>query len=772
MSCIALEQEKKVSLQDMDMLMDVQTNHVVKNRIEVVSDATALRFIRSLQFFFVLAFALLVVESVWVQAGSDDADHGTNLLYLNLSIGIVSYVVVGIAGYVAYKDVMVLCSSKVVVPKQVSTFFKLSVVDFLLRLVMLFLFMGLDIYLLVEECAWVYSSAEILAFMKWSLFNASVSNQFLIILSMLPRQTIESALCTLKLHDYLVNKRNVRITRGSDLPRSAYACVFFSFFSVTEICLLISLLASTGAIGGTWCSQSNIEYCLSAMNTTSCNPWAAGCSSKKGYGRQTMSIAGSVITVFNMLLYIAGIYYTNKNLLPLPYKEYKALHLQVGYQILTRMSFTVLAILNYIMFVLVGYASCPVSFVTTVGFAPLAFALTICISMSLWMQTPRICSVADADDQIYWGPSAEHVESVTCSYPHILKGFIFSYIVYDIEELPEEERMFCVEEYLEEYKLSNHVVIWNKKIDSKCLMAWNEKTGDILMAFRGTASGRNVLSDLKIWRENHPPVRGNYFLGTRPLVHAGFREFFYDSGTKKSCFDIIKGLLDSGENDARQWRIFTCGHSLGAAASKLAAYETSSWLDSHYPNVKYSLKCYCYGSPRVGNSAFVKSYNQQCPDTWNIMHLDDIVTRGGKFISMYKREGRSLFLADSGNILKPSYIERVTLRGIKASIQQHLMPSYGCSIIDMVKHEDWDSPVLQRIHFAITNSRAYRDISIKFSLRLTITASAISDLSHDVDLATGLSSDLVNRKRLPSVQKTPPGRVFVSVKSALHNFFS
>lgn len=749
----------------MDISSEVEN---VDNRIDVLSDARAIRFIRSLQLLFLLSCALLVLETVWVQA--DGQSYANHLLYMNVTVGSVSFALVIVTGIIVYKDVLSLSKSKVVIPQRVNLFFRLAIVDYVLRLLMLFFFMASVVYLLLDQCAWIYSSVEVLDFCKWSLFNASVANQFLILFSLLPKETIESTLKSLRLYEYVVVQRNVRIRQGAELPGVAYATVFILFFFPTEICLLLSLFASTGVIGGTWCSSSNLIVCLEAIHSNTCDPWYTGCSASKGYGKQTLSIAGSAITVFNMLLYILGVYITNKKLLYLPYKEYKSIHMQLGYQILSRLSFTLLAILNFILLALVGYDNCPASFTTAVGFAPLTFALTMCVVMSLWMQTPIKSLVShDGSGKIDWGPLHDsHALKNTCSYPCILKGFIFSYIVYDIEELPEEEHVFCVETFLEEYCMTDHVVIWNKKIDSKCLFAWNESSGQIIMAFRGTASGRNVVSDLKFWREVHPPKRGNYFLGTCPLVHAGFREFFYDSGIKTKCFDIINRLLHSDQKKTKRWDIFVCGHSLGGAAAKLAAYETSVWIESHHPHVKYTLKCYCYGSPRAGNRAFVKSYNQQCPDTWNMMHLGDIVTKGG-FYGIYQREGRSLFLSNSGNILEPSYIERVTLRGIKASIQRHLMPSYGCSIVGMVKHDTWDSPGLQRIYFAITNSQAYRDISIKFSSLPKLTASAVSDETQDLDLATGLSVEFVHRTH--TVETTPPGRIYRFLKVALHQYF-
>jgi hypothetical protein len=38
--------------------------------------------------------------------------------------------------------------------------------------------------------------------------------------------------------------------------------------------------------------------------------------------------------------------------------------------------------------------------------------------------------------------------------------------------------------------------LWNRKVDTKCLMAWNDSL--VVLSFRGTASMRNVLADIKV----------------------------------------------------------------------------------------------------------------------------------------------------------------------------------------------------------------------------------------------------------------------------------
>ena len=52
----------------------------------------------------------------------------------------------------------------------------------------------------------------------------------------------------------------------------------------------------------------------------------------------------------------------------------------------------------------------------------------------------------------------------------------------------------------------------------------------LLVAFRGTASVKNIKADLKAWRSVHPPARGALLLGQRPLVHTGFLDSWRKGG--------------------------------------------------------------------------------------------------------------------------------------------------------------------------------------------------------------------------------------------------
>ena len=48
------------------------------------------------------------------------------------------------------------------------------------------------------------------------------------------------------------------------------------------------------------------------------------------------------------------------------------------------------------------------------------------------------------------------------------------------------------------FDLTDFELLWERAMDTKCLMAWSPKNNVAVLAFRGTASMANVLADLQV----------------------------------------------------------------------------------------------------------------------------------------------------------------------------------------------------------------------------------------------------------------------------------
>ena len=116
-----------------------------------------------------------------------------------------------------------------------------------------------------------------------------------------------------------------------------------------------------------------------------------------------------------------------------------------------------------------------------------------------------------------------------------------------------------------------------------------------VLVFRGTEDVRDFIQDLKAASE---PVHGR---GAR--VHDGFEECF------ASVWPAIDAALKTGAQP-----VFYTGHSLGAALATRAALERP-------PRALYT-----FGSPRVGNTAFVSAVNAATV-AFRIVDDRDLVTK-------------------------------------------------------------------------------------------------------------------------------------------------
>lgn len=136
----------------------------------------------------------------------------------------------------------------------------------------------------------------------------------------------------------------------------------------------------------------------------------------------------------------------------------------------------------------------------------------------------------------------------------------------------------------------------------------NTKANELLVCCRGTESTSDVISDLKAWKNdlydiyyhnNFTPHRKS--LGM-PSIHSGFNDQ-YNTIKFIIYHKVYEYLLTEPEKPTV---IFT-GHSLGGALATIAA----ACMAVQFSNRKnLDIQCYTFGSPRVGNKAFVKIFDK------------------------------------------------------------------------------------------------------------------------------------------------------------------
>jgi hypothetical protein len=111
-----------------------------------------------------------------------------------------------------------------------------------------------------------------------------------------------------------------------------------------------------------------------------------------------------------------------------------------------------------------------------------------------------------------------------------------------------------------------------------------------------------------------------YSEDSEDIWHGVLSEMWY--GTTQA-FDSIRGktlaLVDTvleASDDGDSWQVYVTGHSLGGALATLMSALLAQSVASG--RRKLQLTMYNYGSPRVGNGAFVQEYNQLVPDSFRV----------------------------------------------------------------------------------------------------------------------------------------------------------
>ncbi len=154
---------------------------------------------------------------------------------------------------------------------------------------------------------------------------------------------------------------------------------------------------------------------------------------------------------------------------------------------------------------------------------------------------------------------------------------------------------------------------------------------NIFIVFRGTEPNqmKDILADVKAWRK---PAR------EKGLIHFGFAQAL------DKVYDNIVQWLSEQKLDGE--RNITCtGHSLGAALATIMA----SRLDAN--------ELYTFGSPRIGNRAFVKEMNNDGIKHYRFVNNNDIVTKV-PFPIRFVHHGELVYINHHGNIRKMSPWQR------------------------------------------------------------------------------------------------------------------
>lgn len=254
-------------------------------------------------------------------------------------------------------------------------------------------------------------------------------------------------------------------------------------------------------------------------------------------------------------------------------------------------------------------------------------------------------------------------------------------LVYALEEVDPAVSLFDEGAARELLRLEQTELVWDRGLDSKALVGWEAGGARVYVAFKGTSSGANLMTDLKLLRVVHPPPR-QVWVGLRwqiVRVHQGFHEAWEHNGYSDRLISRLEGIVTAAGRKMSETTFLITGHSLGGAMAVLCARS----LKSRHPGARAEV--YTFGAPRVGCRAFATEYSQIVPDTWAVICGNDPVPRvpaGGGF----KRVGHRV-LVDSGDlIVRPNLMEMSLFTG-RPVVGDHLLEAHRAAFAALVKSQ-------------------------------------------------------------------------------------
>jgi len=177
----------------------------------------------------------------------------------------------------------------------------------------------------------------------------------------------------------------------------------------------------------------------------------------------------------------------------------------------------------------------------------------------------------------------------------------------------------------------------------------------LVIVFRGSDEFRDWLFNFATAKKHVP--YDNY--NSKIRVHHGWCEAY-----KEKIRFFIHYLIIT----KKPIKVIVAGQSFGGALATLCA------VDLQYNFPQLDIACLPFGSPKVGNEAFVKSFNKRVPDTYRYVYGRDVVPLfpflGYRAVSFMRKYGppRRIW-----NTYIPSILQHIVSLTQVGALKKHLL---------------------------------------------------------------------------------------------------
>eukprot|EP00898_Chlorokybus_atmophyticus_P000635 jgi/Chlat1/1572/Chrsp123S01837 len=178
--------------------------------------------------------------------------------------------------------------------------------------------------------------------------------------------------------------------------------------------------------------------------------------------------------------------------------------------------------------------------------------------------------------------------------------------------------------------------------------------------------------------------------GSGVKVHTGFLYAW-----RRIADQVFENLAKELSANNRR-KVLITGHSLGGALATLCAYDVRRVMKLENSQVS----TYTFGSPRVGNGAFVRAYDDLVPVSFRIVHARDEITYLPYSILGFRHVSHMVLLDRAHNnlIIQPSFAEVAFIHDLQwGSLQFHFLSAYARALrawkSAFYKDDGWDLPI-------------------------------------------------------------------------------
>lgn len=142
----------------------------------------------------------------------------------------------------------------------------------------------------------------------------------------------------------------------------------------------------------------------------------------------------------------------------------------------------------------------------------------------------------------------------------------------------------------------------------------NNDKYSLYIIFRGSDGKKDWRDNFKFWKKDVRKLKPYDTMDSKIRVHTGFI----------TQYKTVRDIIHAQVKNTKPRIIYVAGHSLGGALATLCAVDLQyNFCDSK--DTVINVACLTYGSPRVGNKYFVKSFNNRIIRSHRHVCRDDIV---------------------------------------------------------------------------------------------------------------------------------------------------